>query len=65
MALAAGLGVDVTDAEGRSALHYAAANGQREVVARLLKAGASRGLTDRRGSAPTSKDVQIRKLLAT
>eukprot|EP00038_Savillea_parva_P031441 m.86598 g.86598 ORF g.86598 m.86598 type:complete len:1003 (-) comp9671_c0_seq2:75-3083(-) len=50
--IAAGDDINVTDYDGRSALHLAAAEGHVAVVAELLEAGADKSLVDRFGGTP-------------
>ena len=42
----------VADSEGRTPLHYAAANGSPEITERLLKAGADPNVRDHQGRTP-------------
>ena len=50
--VAAGSDIDAADAEGRTALHYAARDGQNAVVVELLNHGASVYAQDNRGRTP-------------
>ncbi|MEY3209882.1 MAG: hypothetical protein RIT28_363 [Pseudomonadota bacterium] len=50
--LAGGAKIDMTDRDGRTALHFAAIFNRREVVAALLAAGASPAALDKRGLRP-------------
>ncbi len=49
---ARGMSMDVSDYDGRTPLHLAAAEGHREVVEWLLRCGASTGAVDRGGLRP-------------
>lgn len=51
-ALSSGADIDFQDSAGRSALHFAAAQGYSDVVEVLLGAGAKPDLVDRRGNTP-------------
>lgn len=62
-ALKAGVGVDEQDADGLTALHLAAAEGQRDSALLLLDEGASRTITSRRGQSPFDVSRRTDKVL--
>lgn len=61
--LACGVDVNATDLKGNTALHYAARNGDADVVTSLLRAGAYIGVRNRFGEPPLA-DVSPRTLEA-
>ncbi|MBL8934838.1 MAG: ankyrin repeat domain-containing protein [Archangium sp.] len=62
-ALKAGIGLDEQDADGLTALHLAAAEGQRAAAFLLLDQGASRTVTSRRGQTPFDVSRRTDKVL--
>lgn len=52
--LRSNISIDASDYDGRTALHLASAEGQREMVRFLLESGADTGVLDRWGSTPLS-----------
>ena len=56
--LATGSNVDQVDAQGRSALHFAAAENQATIVHSLLSAGAAPNARDHEGCTPLHRAVE-------
>lgn len=69
--VARGAPVNCQDGHGRTALHWAALNGQADRVALLLKSGADRGLKNADGKTPldiastTNPDKRVQALFAS